>query len=961
MERLEDAMTDTTARAEERERMVERQLVARGIRDHVVLAAMRAVPREAFIAGELAEFAYEDAPLPIDAGQTISQPYIVAQMIVALELDAGARVLEVGTGSGYAAAVLSRIAREVYTIERHAELADAARRRLSMLGYTNVRVLHGDGTVGWAEHAPYDGIVVAAGGPDVPKPLHEQLTVGGRLVIPIGPTPREQTLVRVTRTGPDTYEREDLGAVRFVPLIGAQGWADGETPIKAPRVAGSTAVTKLVREAAEPIGDIDGDAIDALIDRIGDARVVLLGEATHGTSEFYRMRARITRELIMRRGFTIVAIEGDWPDAARVDHWVRHLTTPPAPWKAFTRFPTWMWRNREVERLVGWLRQYNGAVEAPERRVGFHGLDLYSLYTSLAAVLRYLDEVDPEAARVARARYASLTPWQGDPAAYGRAVLSHGYRSCEAEVVAMLRDLLERRLDYMRHDGDRFLDALQNARVVANAEQYYRIMYYGSAESWNLRDQHMFETLRVLLAFRGPDAKAVVWEHNSHVGNAAATEMSVRGELNVGQLARAELGDAVFSIGFGTDHGTVAAASDWDGPMEVKRVRPAHADSYERLCHDAAVAAFFLPLREPRRPDVRGELMAPRLERAIGVIYRPETELASHYFQAVLPEQFDEYVWFDETRAVTPLAALPPDASEVSQMSTFGRILVPIDYSAGADDALRVAGGLARAFQGRLIVLHLLPSALDMLAEFPLMPLPDDDWKAQEASRLEAHVEAVLAPEGALPTYEVVAEWGLPNLDLVPCAIECRADLIVMGTHGRTGLRHVVLGSVAEKTVRFAPCPVLTVRAGAAADRALGRVAVEPARQPVVHRDVVDRLVTRMPVTVNADDLLSTARQRMVRERIRHLAVVEDGRLVGILSDRDLAAHLGQLEHTRVNAAMTPHPTTITPDAPVETAARLMIERRVRALPVVDGAHIVGMLAATDILEEYVRAARRAA
>jgi protein-L-isoaspartate(D-aspartate) O-methyltransferase len=644
--------------SEERRRMVERHLVARGIHDAAVLDAMRAVPREAFIAAELAEFAYEDAPLPIDAGQTISQPYIVAAMTASLELHPQDRVLEIGTGSGYAAAVLSRIAAEVYTVERHEELALAAARRLRTLGYANVHVRHGDGTLGWAEHAPYDAIVVAAGGPEIPQALLDQLGVGGRLVIPIGPTPREQELVRVRRSTDGRYTREELGAVRFVPLVGAEGWEEspGSGPA-APRPGASRSeiVAKLVREAAEPFSDIERDPIDALLDRIGDARVVLLGEATHGTSEFYRMRARITRELIRRRGFTVVAVEADCPDAARVDHYARHLTSPPAPWKAFTRFPAWMWRNREVEQFVHWLRDYNGAVEAPERRAGFYGLDLYSLFTSIDAVLRYLDSVDPDAARVARIRYGCLTPWQGDPAAYGRAVLTRGYRACEEEVVAMLRDMLDKRFEYQLRDGERYLDALQNARVVANAEQYYRAMYYGSRESWNLRDQHMFETLQVLLAFRGPETKAVVWEHNSHVGNAAATEMGARGELNVGQLARATFGNAAYLVGFGTDHGTVAAASDWDGPMEVKHVRPAHAESYERLCHDAAVAAFLLALRYPRRQEVREELAAARLERAIGVVYRPETELASHYFQAVLPAQFDEYVWFDETHAVTPL------------------------------------------------------------------------------------------------------------------------------------------------------------------------------------------------------------------------------------------------------------------------------------------------------------------
>ncbi len=658
-------------RIAERGRMVETHLVARGIRDPVVLAAMRSVPREQFIAGELAEFAYEDGPLPIETGQTISQPYIVALMLEALGLQAHGRVLEVGTGSGYAAAVLSRIAAEVYTIERHAELAAAAESRLEVLGYANVRVLHGDGTLGWAEHAPYDGIVVAAGGPEVPGPLLEQLADGGCLVIPIGSTPRDQELIRVCRRS-GHFTRESLGGVRFVPLIGAEGWEDsGQSGgTSRPSVSRPEGIVKLVREAAEPLDSIEAANLDALLERIGEARVVLLGEATHGTSEFYRMRARITRELIERRGFNLVAVEADWPDAARVDHYVRHLDTPLVPWKAFTRFPTWMWRNREVAEFVHWLRDHNASLAEPERRTGFHGLDLYSLFTSIAAVLRYLDRVDPAAAVVARERYGSLTPWQSDPAAYGRAVVSGSYRGCEEQVVAMLRDMLDKRLEYQRADGGCYLDGLQNAHLVANAERYYRTMYYGSRESWNLRDEHMFETLQLLLAFRGPTAKAVIWEHNSHVGNAKATEMGARGELNVGQLARAAFGEAAYLVGFGTDHGTVAAASDWDAPMEVKHIRPAHADSYERLCHDSSVEAFLLALRRPRRPEVRDELSHARLERAIGVIYRPETELASHYFQAVLPMQFDEYVWFDETRAVVPLAG--PEVHGVPDTYPFG-------------------------------------------------------------------------------------------------------------------------------------------------------------------------------------------------------------------------------------------------------------------------------------------------
>jgi protein-L-isoaspartate(D-aspartate) O-methyltransferase len=417
-------------------------------------------------------------------------------------------------------------------------------------------------------------------------------------------------------------------------------------------------VAALLREVAEPISSIENAKLGPLLERVGNAKVVLLGEATHGTSEFYQIRARITRELVTRLGFTLVAVEADWPDACWIDRYVRHAERPPASGEPFRRFPTWMWRNREVAEFVEWLREHNAALTDPAGQTGFYGLDLYSMYGSIAAVLDYLDRMDPSAAQVARERYACLTPWSGDPAAYGRAALTERQRSCEGPVVAILVDLLNQRLEYARRDGERFLDAVQNARLVANAERYYRAMYYGSVASWNLRDQHMFDTLAMLLDFR-PDAKAVVWEHNSHIGDAAATEMGLRGEHNVGRLCRQAFGEAAYLVGFGTDHGTVAAASNWDEPMEVMRVRPSRPDSYEQVCHQSAVPAFLLPLREPARPEVREELIPPRLERAIGVIYRPDTELQSHYFQASLPHQFDEYIWLDGTSAVTPLSARP--------------------------------------------------------------------------------------------------------------------------------------------------------------------------------------------------------------------------------------------------------------------------------------------------------------
>jgi protein-L-isoaspartate(D-aspartate) O-methyltransferase len=634
-------------RASDRLAMVERQLVARGIQDPRVLEAFRTVPREAFVPEELTEFAYEDSPLPIPGKQTISQPFIVALTLQALGLHGGERVLEIGAGSGYAAAVMSRVAREVFTVERIPELAESARARLAALGYTNVRVLCGDGTLGWPEHAPYDAIAVAAGGPQVPKALLEQLAPDGRLVIPVGGEETEQSLLRVTRERSGKLRRESLGAVRFVPLIGAQGWPD--------RTHGDSAVAHLIRETAEPIADPDdGKAFDALVERMAEARIVLLGEATHGTSEFYRARAQISRALIERHGFSFVAVEADWPDAMRIDRYVTNRPRSRVQFTPFSRFPTWMWRNAEVDRFVAWLRERNVRRDESQR-AGFYGLDVYSLFTSIAHVLEFLERADPEAAKVARARYGLLTPWHRDPAAYGEAVLTGAYKSVESEVVAVLRDLLEKRLEYARRDGEEVFDAGRNARVVAGAEAYYRTMYYGSAASWNLRDAHMFDTLLALLEHHGPDARAIVWEHNSHIGDARATDMSARGELNVGELCRERFGPAAWAVGFGTDRGSVAAATHWGGPMEIQRVRPARADSYERLCHDSTLRAFALHLRDPRRRELRDELLAPRLERAIGVVYRPETERASHYFHASLPEQFDEFVWFDETRAVTPL------------------------------------------------------------------------------------------------------------------------------------------------------------------------------------------------------------------------------------------------------------------------------------------------------------------
>ena len=639
-------MTDFTAL---RERMVARQVEARGIHDPALLAALRAVPREAFVSGAYSYAAYDDSPLPIEAGQTISQPYIVALMIEAAEIGPNDVVLEVGAGSGYAAAVIGQIAKRVVAIERQHELVALAAQRMELLGYDNVRIVEGDGTLGFEEEAPFDAILAAASGSHVPDELLAQLKPGGRLVMPLGDPGSIQNLVKLTRWADGTVSQQELGAVRFVPLIGAHGFQDTSQALV-------RSVPQLIAEAAEPLPKIDDPGFAAHFDCFADAKVVMLGEASHGTSEYYRARDAITRRLIEQNGFNIVAVEADWPDAATIDRYVRHRARREGEEAAFQRFPTWMWRNREADALIRWMHIYNASRAPDEDMAGFYGLDLYNLSSSMRAVIDYLDEVDPEAAAEARERYACLSPYSRNPQAYGRLAMSHGYAFCEAGAVQMLRDLLAKKLHYAEADGEEWLDAAANARLVKNAEAYYRAMYRGAEESWNLRDTHMFETLCQLLDARGAGSKAVVWAHNSHIGNAEYTEMGMaRGELNIGQLVKGRFGNEARLIGFGTNSGTVAAASDWDAPMEVKKVRPSLPESYERLCHDSGVERFLLDLREGENGQARAALTEPMLERYIGVIYRPETERWSHYSQAILPCQYDGWVWFDETSSVDPL------------------------------------------------------------------------------------------------------------------------------------------------------------------------------------------------------------------------------------------------------------------------------------------------------------------
>jgi erythromycin esterase-like protein len=427
----------------------------------------------------------------------------------------------------------------------------------------------------------------------------------------------------------------------------------------------TNALSKAVREDAYPLTGVASD-YDPLMELIGDARFVLIGEASHGTHEFYQKRAEITKRLILERGFTAVAVEADWPDAYRVNRYVRGINddvSSEAALSGFKRFPIWMWRNTVVRDFVDWLRVYNDKLSPEISKTGFYGLDLYSLFASIEAVINYLEKVDPDAAKRARYRYSCFEHFGEDSQAYGYSAGFDISKSCEDEVVNQLVEMQQHTENYARRDGrvaeDEFFYAEQNARLAKDAEEYYRTMFAGQVSSWNLRDRHMAGALDALVAHldrQGKRTKVVVWEHNSHIGDARATQMGTEGELNVGQLVRERYVSETVLIGFSTYTGTVTAASDWDGPYERKHVRPALPESYEALFHETGFSRFLLNLVDGKSKQ---GLQESRLERAIGVIYLPRTERISHYFKTHLPNQFDTIIYLDETHAVEPLDRTP--------------------------------------------------------------------------------------------------------------------------------------------------------------------------------------------------------------------------------------------------------------------------------------------------------------
>jgi len=410
----------------------------------------------------------------------------------------------------------------------------------------------------------------------------------------------------------------------------------------------------LIEAAAEPLGEIADPDFARFIDRYAEAKVVLLGEASHGTDEFYRARTAFTERLVREHGFTVVAVEADWPDAARIDAHIRGLEALPSPNAPFPRFPAWMWRNRAIEDFMTRLRAYNEEAQDPARQVGFYGLDLYSLPSSMDAVEEFARRHDPAALDEIRARYGCLAPHAEDPQSYGAVTCGPAADSCAADVTSVIGEVLGARLGEVGVSNRAFSDAVMNARVVAASEAYYRAMYEGSVASWNLRDTHMFETLKRVLEARGDGAKAVIWAHNGHIGDARATGMGAMGEVNLGQLAREEWGEGAVLIGFGTDRGTVTAATAWNGAPETLDVNTSLPGSWGALMREAGPDRFLLDLRKVQGPLAEA-LAAERIERYIGVLYMRQTELPSHYVASAIGQEYDAYIWLEETRAVEPV------------------------------------------------------------------------------------------------------------------------------------------------------------------------------------------------------------------------------------------------------------------------------------------------------------------
>ncbi|REE07679.1 protein-L-isoaspartate(D-aspartate) O-methyltransferase [Winogradskyella pacifica] len=640
---------------------IEEQLKDKGIRNSLLIEAFQDIPEAFFLSENLHPYFYEDIRIEKAIEKTEPRVIVVARMLEQLEVKEEEKILVIGVDSVYILAALSKIYKEVYTVETTKTYAEWALEVLKNIEVTNVHIKTGKLVNGWKTKGPFNAILSASEFKEVPNTIKQQLNIGAKLLAPVGPDWAHVMLEIIERTSETDFITKALRDNYFIPKpklipkIGTKMYPENE-------------IIDEIGISSIPFKTIKKFPIDGLLERIGDAKVVLLGEASHGTSEFYAMRQEITKALIEKKGFNLVCAEADWSDAEQINNYVRNQYQS-QDWMPFARFPEWMWKNREVLEFVEWLKKNN---TKHNNTIGFYGLDLYGLENSIDLVIDYLEEIDSDLAALAKLRYSCIMPYMSNPTVYGKLVKNQKLESCEKAVLKMLFDLLKNK-NKLNHSQAYFY-AYQNATVVVDAERYYKAMYYGSAESWNLRDFHMFYTLKSLLSYHGKDSKAVVWAHNSHIGNALATEMYARGEINIGHLCKEHFGSKSYNIGFGTHTGTVAAAKNWGDAMQVMPINNSLAESYEHLCHKTNVTNFTLPLREQHsEKNLRKLLSTPRLERAIGVVYRPETELMSHYFKTVLPSQFDEYIWFNKTKAITPLK-IKTEKPELKYMHPFGRI-----------------------------------------------------------------------------------------------------------------------------------------------------------------------------------------------------------------------------------------------------------------------------------------------
>lgn len=637
----------------------------KGISNKLLLEAFQNIPEALFSSETMRTYFHQDLKSEENLDKIDPKIITVTRILEQLQVKEENKILITGVNSVSILAALSKIYKDVYAVEKTEAYAIWTLEVLKEIGITNVHLQTGNLEDGWTEQAPFNAILIATELKEIPTTLKIQLKVGAKLLAPIGPDWTHVMLKSIERVSETEYVTKALRGKYYIPK-------PKTLPKTSTKVYPESEITEEIKTNSIPFKTIKDFPMDGLLERIGDANVVLLGEASHGTSEFYTTREEITKALIEKKGFNLVCAEADWPDAEHVNNYIKNRYES-EDWMPFMDFPKWMWRNKEALSLMEWLKEHN---TKHNNTVGFYGLDLYGLENSINLLVKNLKNIDSELSDLAKSHYSGIIPYMTKPELYGRLVKDKALVSSEKEIANMLFDLLKNK-NKLNH-SEAYFHAYQNATVVADAEHYYRTMHLDSTDSWNLRDAHMFYTLKSLLSYFGGksknESKAVVWAHNSHIGNAMGTEMYERGEINIGHLCKEHFGSKAYTIGFGTHTGTVAAANNWGEEVKIMSVNESAPGSYENLFHKTNIPNFTLPLRaEHSGEKLREVLSSPKLERAIGVIYRPKTELRSHYFKASLPLQFDEYIWFNETKAVTPLTG-KTEASKHIDEHPFGLI-----------------------------------------------------------------------------------------------------------------------------------------------------------------------------------------------------------------------------------------------------------------------------------------------